>query len=78
MHIFAKAPAWVLCKKCGRSVLPHTICQNCGYYKGRMIIDVLAKLSKREKKMKEKEMKAQEKASAGKKELNAAELSRKT
>jgi len=75
MHIFAKTPALTLCKKCGKPVLPHTVCANCGYYKEIMVIDVLAKLSRKEKKEKEKEIKAQEKS--GKKELSAAELSKK-
>ncbi len=61
MHIFIEAPTITICQKCKKPVLPHTICKNCGYYKNRMVIDVLAKLSKKEKKQKEKEMKAQEK-----------------
>ena len=75
MHIFTKAPSLTKCPKCGKPVLPHVVCKNCGTYKGRQVIDVLAKLSKKEKKQREKEMKAQEKS--GKKELNAAELSKK-
>jgi len=41
------------CKKCNEPVLAHTVCANCGTYKGREIIDVLKKLSKKEKKEKE-------------------------
>ena len=29
------------CPKCGAKVLPHVMCANCGFYKGREIIDVL-------------------------------------
>ena len=29
-----------------------TVCLNCGEYKGRQVIDVLAKLNKKEKKLK--------------------------
>jgi len=61
MHIFAKAPTLTACPKCGKSVLPHTICLNCGTYKGREVIDVLAKLSKKEKKQREKELKVKKK-----------------
>jgi large subunit ribosomal protein L32 len=75
MHIFVKAKTVTKCKKCGKPVLPHVICENCGYYKDRNIIDVLAKLSRKEKKLKEKEMKEQEKT--GKKELSAQDLSKK-
>jgi len=54
-----------LCPKCGQAVLPHRICPNCGTFKGREMIDVLKKLTKKEKKEKEKEMKEQEKETKG-------------
>jgi len=47
----------VKCKKCGTEILPHTLCLNCGTYNGREIIDVLKKLTKKERKKKEKELK---------------------
>jgi large subunit ribosomal protein L32 len=75
MHIFAKAPSLVVCKKCGKPTLPHTVCQNCGYYKDNAVIDVLKKLTRKEKKVKQKEIKEGEKSGA--KELNAQELSSK-
>jgi large subunit ribosomal protein L32 len=59
MHIFIKAPALAVCPKCGKPVLPHTVCLNCGYYKGKEVIDVLKKLNKKERKQKEKEIEAQ-------------------
>ena len=77
MHIFAKTPALSLCKKCGKPALSHTICENCGYYKEMQVFDVLAKLTRKEKKAKEKEMKAQEASKENKKELSAEELSKK-
>ena len=63
MHIFLSKPALTSCPKCGKPVLAHTVCQNCGYYKGTEVIDVLKKLTKKEKKKKEKEI-----ASKGEKE----------
>lgn len=57
MHIFVEAPAITTCPKCQKPVLSHTICQNCGTYKGREVIDVMAKLNRKEKKLKEKELK---------------------
>ncbi len=58
MHIFLNKPALTSCPKCGKPVLSHTVCQNCGYYKGVEIIDVLKKLTKKERKKKEKEIAA--------------------
>lgn len=28
------------CSQCGAPVLPHHVCNNCGYYKGREVIVV--------------------------------------
>jgi len=76
MHLFATSPVLAKCKKCGKPVLPHTVCPNCGYYKGVEIINVLEKLTKKEKKRREKEIAAQ-----GKEEksnpLTMEELSKK-
>lgn len=79
MHIFAKAPVLNKCPKCGQPQLPHTVCFNCGYYKGMEVIDVLKKLTKKEKKQKEKEIAAKEKEekAAEKKPLSWQGLSKK-
>ncbi len=63
------------CGKCGEFKLPHRVCENCGTYNGRQVIDVLKKLTKKEKKQKEKELAAQEHEHQHK-DLNAEELSR--
>lgn len=60
MHLFIKEPVLVLCPKCAKPVLPHRACKNCGFYKGEEVIDVLKKLTKKERKQKEKEMAAKE------------------
>ncbi|HLV00068.1 MAG TPA: 50S ribosomal protein L32 [Acidobacteriota bacterium] len=28
------------CSHCGSAVMPHRVCPNCGYYKGRQVIEV--------------------------------------
>jgi len=61
MHIYLEKPKLIKCSKCGAMILPHTVCYNCGYYKGKQVIDVLSKLTKKERKEKEKEMKAAKK-----------------
>ncbi len=48
------------CTKCGADTIPHTMCLNCGYYKNREVVDVLKKLTKRERKAKEQELKTKE------------------
>jgi len=61
MHIFLESPTLTSCPKCGKPVLPHTLCQNCGYYKKVEVIDIMKKLTKKEKKKKEKEIASKEK-----------------
>lgn len=77
MHIFLKAPILGSCQKCGRPILPHKACQNCGYYKGREVINVFEKLEKKERKRREKEIKAKEKEEGKEKSLSMEELSKK-
>lgn len=80
MHIFLRQPNLALCPKCKSPVLPHTLCQNCGYYKGREIIDILKKLTKKERKKKEKEIAVKERENEEKtkeKPLSWEELSKK-
>lgn len=60
MHIFISPAALTLCQKCSKPVRPHTMCANCGHYKGKEVINVLSKLTKKEKKAREKEMAAKE------------------
>lgn len=63
MHIFLNPAVLAKCSKCGKAVKPHTMCANCGYYKNKAVIDVMGKLTKKEKKHREKEMKDVEKKS---------------
>lgn len=32
-------PASSVCPQCGEVKLPHRVCPNCGYYKGREVIE---------------------------------------
>lgn len=38
------------CPKCKQPVRPHTVCQNCGYYKGRNVLKLEEKMTKKQKK----------------------------
>jgi large subunit ribosomal protein L32 len=80
MHLFIKGPALVPCPKCGEPKRPHTVCEKCGYYKGKEVINVLETLTKKERKKREREMATKEKEERkGRKEkpLSLKELSRK-
>ena len=55
-HLKLQEPNLVKCPNCGNFILPHRVCPYCGYYKGKMVVDVFAKLTKKEKKLKKKEL----------------------
>jgi len=60
-HLKLKRQNFSICPRCKSPVLPHHACPNCGYYKGREVINVLAKLEKKERKQREKEIAKKEK-----------------
>ncbi|MFH0987568.1 MAG: 50S ribosomal protein L32 [Patescibacteria group bacterium] len=73
-----KKQTFSVCPKCQSPILPHHTCPKCGYYRGREVIDVLAKLEKKEKKQREREIKQAEREKAPKeKSLSMEELSKK-
>ncbi|HIA86618.1 MAG TPA: 50S ribosomal protein L32 [Candidatus Marinimicrobia bacterium] len=37
-HWKAKAPQLSTCPQCNQAKLPHRVCPNCGYYRGRPVI----------------------------------------
>ncbi len=39
-----------ICPSCGASILPHHVCPKCGTYKGRTILKIEEKETKKEKK----------------------------
>lgn len=72
MHLFITKASLTTCPKCKKPTLPHIACKNCGYYKGREVINVLANLDKKEKKNREKEIKQAEKETKQDKSLESA------
>ena len=76
-HLALKPLKLADCSQCKKKILPHLVCKYCGYYRGREVINVLAKLDKKERKAREKEMAKQEKEKAPGKELSMEALSRK-
>ena len=67
-----------ICGKCGERHLRHRACPNCGTYRGKIVIDVSARIAKKETKKKsraEVAEKASKDAENGKKPLSAEALS---
>ncbi len=51
-HLALKAKSLTKCSHCGKMTMPHQVCKFCGYYKGKEVVNVIAKqLAKREKRM---------------------------
>lgn len=87
------APRLSTCADCSEMHVRHHICDNCGKYRGRNVIDMVAHIEKKEKKAKAKraalgaspgrEEKSEQKEEdtilkeASKKPLDAADLSKK-
>ena len=53
-HWKLTATKLVACPQCKAPKLSHRVCTVCGYYQGRLVIDVQAKKAKREEKKKGK------------------------
>jgi large subunit ribosomal protein L32 len=59
-HFSLKPANFTRCRKCGFFVMPHRVCENCGFYAGKEVVDVLKKLDKKERKKREKVLKEAE------------------
>ncbi|MCU0660483.1 MAG: 50S ribosomal protein L32 [Candidatus Pacebacteria bacterium] len=51
-HHAIKATLMTTCENCGAKNLNHTICKYCGFYKGRNVMNKLAKVEKSQAKAK--------------------------
>lgn len=50
-HLALSPKTLKACSNCKKMVVPHVVCKYCGSYKGRQVVNVLAKtLKKQEKK----------------------------
>ncbi len=50
-HHALTAPELVKCSNCSEPHRPHHMCQACGFYNGRLVIDMKAKSEKRDARM---------------------------
>jgi len=57
MHLFLEKPNLIKCSKCQKPVTSHTVCPACGYYKGKEVVDVMAKASRKQRLAKAQEAK---------------------
>jgi len=55
-HHAVKPEKLAKCPDCGAAKKAHMLCLNCGKYKGREVLNVLAKVEKKEKKEKKKQV----------------------
>ncbi len=60
-HFALKATSLTTCPKCKHAILPHHICQNCGYYRGKDVLHLKQRDERREKRVKRREKQAAEK-----------------
>lgn len=74
-HHAIKSVRLSVCSKCGEMHVRHKMCENCGTYREKQYVDVLAKLSKKDRKEKEKQLKEEE--TENNKPLDVATLSKK-
>ncbi len=48
-NIYLKAPVFTVCKNCLNEILPHTLCDRCGYYKNKEVLPLIKKQTKNKK-----------------------------
>lgn len=48
-HHALKKQTLAKCSQCGKSILPHTACSACGYYKGKEVVKIKLKSDKSRK-----------------------------
>jgi len=54
-HHAIKGPQLAKCTDCGEQHLMHRVCQNCGKYRGRVVIDMEKQIAKKEEKTKRRQ-----------------------
>jgi large subunit ribosomal protein L32 len=73
-HHKLESKSFIKCSSCGASKERHKVCLSCGKYKEREVINVLAKIEKKEKKRKKLEKERQNEQVASKEKKPAADV----
>jgi len=53
-HLALKPLKLADCPQCKKKVLPHLVCKHCGFYRGKEVVNVLAKELKKKEKQKQR------------------------
>lgn len=53
-HHALEATSFAKCSNCQAVKLRHTVCRECGFYRGKKIVDLVKKIEKKQKKEKAK------------------------
>lgn len=48
-HDFLKPKNTIKCSHCKENIVPHRICPNCGYYRGKKIVEMKSEIEKQKK-----------------------------
>ena len=51
-HLALKAKQAVTCENCKKAMIPHRVCQQCGMHKGKQVVDVAKRVTRRAKHLK--------------------------
>jgi len=43
-HFALKAASLTVCSHCKKTILPHTACKHCGYYRGRQVVKIKSRI----------------------------------
>ncbi|MDP3734928.1 MAG: 50S ribosomal protein L32 [bacterium] len=54
-HHALTIPRLSRCGNCGAAHLTHRVCEGCGQYRGRQVIDIVARMERKERRTKAKE-----------------------
>ena len=55
-HHALKTTNFAKCGNCQAPKIRHIVCSNCGFYRGKKVLDLIKKEEKKQKKVKEKEL----------------------
>jgi large subunit ribosomal protein L32 len=53
-HLALKKQSLLACSQCKKMIRSHAVCKYCGYYKGREVVNVMAKQLKKAEKTKQR------------------------